>query len=78
MHHPFSSHSAMLSFPGHRREIVYEDRRVLPQALQLRVGHSDVGQLEKEGVDAVLGDLPLRFAEGRLVGVRIGAVVTLA
>src|SRR5580693_2527201 len=59
------------SLPRHRREIVDEDRRVLPQALELRIGDRHVRQLEQERVDAVLGELPLRFAERRLVGAEI-------
>src|ERR1700733_3752649 len=58
------------SLPRHRREIVDEDRRVLPQTLKLRVGDGLLPQLEDEGVDAVLGQLLLRFPQGRVVGVK--------
>ena len=54
------------SLPRHRRQVVGEDRRVLPQALELRVGDRHVGQLEQEGVDAVLGELLLRLASAAL------------
>src|SRR5580692_12149323 len=67
-----SSHApTILSFPGHCREIVDEDRYVLPQALQLSVRHRHVRQLEEESVHAVLGELLLRFAERGFVGLEV-------
>src|SRR5580692_9208860 len=59
------------SLPRHRREIVDEDRRVLPQALELRIGDRHVRQLEQERVDAVLCQLLLRFAQRGLVRLEI-------
>src|SRR6185437_14374604 len=57
--------------PRHRREIVGEDRRVLPQPLELGVGDDDIGKLEQEAVDAILGQLLLRRDQRRLVGGQI-------
>src|SRR5437764_45507 len=57
-----------ISLPRRRREIVGEDRRVLPQAGQLGVGDGNVGELVKEGVDAILCELFLRVGQRLLVG----------
>ena len=66
------------SLPGHRREIVDEDRRVLPHAFQLGVGDDEVRELEQEAVDAVFGDFFWASTNACLYASRSGAAVTSA
>ena len=70
---PFSPRRVVRSFPGHSGQVVGEDRRVLPQAVQLGVGDDDLRQLEQERVDAIVRELLLRLAERRLIGGKIGS-----
>ena len=63
--------SDLASPPRYPSDVVDEDRRVLPQALQPGVGDGHVGILEQENVDAVLGDLALGVADRRLEGVEV-------
>src|SRR5215216_230884 len=51
------------SLPAQRGEVVGEDRRAAPQALQPLVRDRELGQLEQVDVDAVGRELALQVAE---------------
>lgn len=51
------------SLPRQRRQVVGQDRRVLPQSLQAGLGHRDPGVLVQVGGHRVVGHQALRLGE---------------
>ena len=63
------------SLPGERTQIIREDRRTAPHALQLLVAHRELRQLVHVDVDRVGRELALNVAEQLAAALAVGSAV---